>query len=126
MPASPVSNTTCPMPSAARSQRSASQPTSCSRPTTQCQASRRRYIETCLCSAVVQDPIYHDGLGQAFEGLSAERLADKIAMDQLRCGLADDHRIQFSESLESSRNIGCRAEGKLFLPPSTADVTHHD
>jgi hypothetical protein len=73
----------------------------------------------------VQDPVHHEGLGQTFEGLCAERLTDKIAMDQLRCGLADDYCIRFSESLEPGRNIGRLAKGQLFLPPTTTHFAHH-
>ena len=74
----------------------------------------------------MQDPVHHEGLGQAFEILRAKRLADKIAVDQLRCGLADDHRIRCRESLEPCRNIGRLAEGQLFLPPNTTHFAHYD
>ena len=74
----------------------------------------------------MQDPVYYEGLDQTFEGLWAECLADKIAMDQLRCSLTNYHRIWRSESLESRRNIRRLTEGKLFLPSSSTDFTHHD
>jgi hypothetical protein len=47
-------------------------------------------------------------------------------MDQLRCGLTNYHRIRCSDALKPRRNIGRLAEGKRFLPPSIADVAHHD
>src|SRR2546425_4161391 len=127
MPASPVSKTTWPMPAVACSQRSTSKPTSCSRPTRrEGQAARRRDVETGLGTALVQDPGHHEGLRQAFEDLCAEGLADKIALDQLRGGLADDHRIRCRESLESCRNIRRLAQGQLFLPPTPTHGAHHD
>jgi hypothetical protein len=47
-------------------------------------------------------------------------------MDQLRCSLTNYHRIWRSEPLESRRNIGRLAEGKLFSSSSSTDFTHHD
>ena len=125
MPASPVSKTTCPMPSV-RAASVQPQADLLLPPHQERQASRRRYVETGLCPALVQDPVRHEGLGYAFEGLGTEHLADKIAVDQLRCGLADDHCIRLCESLDSRCNIGRLTEGKLFLPPSSADVAHHN
>src|SRR6266567_5628483 len=57
------------------------------------QAVRRDDVEPGLRPALVQDSIDLEGLGQTFERRRPERLTHKIALDQVRGGLADHHRI---------------------------------
>ena len=76
-----------------------------------CQASRRRHVEPGLRSALVQDPVHHEGLGQAFEVLRPEGLTHKIAVDQVRGGLADHHRIGGRQSLQAGGDVRGLAEG---------------
>ena len=70
MPASPVSNMTWPMPSYGTLPAFNQQANLLLSTYQQCQASCSRHVETCLRPAVVQDPVYHEGLGYvSFEGL---------------------------------------------------------
>src|SRR5712691_6155410 len=89
------------------------------------QATRRDDVEPGLRSTLLQDPIDLERLGQAFERRRPERLTDKIAVDQVGGRRADDDRIRGCQALEACRNVRRLPQGKLFLPPTTADLADH-
>ena len=89
------------------------------------QAARGRHLQATLHTAGVLHAIYGHGQWDAFERIWAQFVADKIALDQAERGGTHRHRIRHRYALQPRRNVWRVSQGKVFMTPTTAHLSHY-
>jgi hypothetical protein len=120
MPASPLSSTTCPIPSLTCAQRSSSSPISCSRPTSESAGAASGFQTTASLLSYSRDRPPAAGPGSSAWCLTADRQRSRRAV-----GRSPRHQgIRGRDALQAPPGWASRP-GLLFLPRAASDVTDH-